>query len=61
MIRFKEVVLWNLFIHPETGMITDANGDELEQKVNQGYAYVNLTKYVKFPCQPGVHCIQAHT
>lgn len=61
MIRFRNYIIWDLFINPETGMITDCDGNVLEERICRGRPYVNLTKYVKERCQPGVHEVQAHT
>ena len=57
MIRYKNKVFWDYFIHPETGMITDSAGNVLEEKVSsRGRPYVIIDGISMH-----VHCIQAHT
>lgn len=56
MIKFKDEVFWDYFIHPETGMITDEHGNVKTQHLYDGYMWVFIHSNAM-----QVHCIQAHT
>jgi len=57
MIRYRNEVFWDYFIHPQTGMITDEFGNVVEQHQDvRGYFFVRINS-----AQFIVHCIQAHT
>ena len=56
MIRFKNEIYWDYFIHPVTGMITDEKGNIVEEKIYQ------CRPRVMIHGKPmAVHQIQSHT
>ena len=56
MIRYRNEVFWDYFIHPQTGMITDEFGNVVEQHFAGDRMYVNIHGRGR-----RVHQIQAHT